>query len=79
MLSQSFINNVDDMLVVWVDSKNEKHYQEDVYEAGYVEERIYDLNYMYFLDENVDTITDIINEYIIGNENTRTSLLKTYE
>lgn len=79
MLSQSFINNVDDMLVVWVDSKNEKHYQEDIYEAGYVEERIYDLNYMYFLDENIDTITDIINEYIIGNENTRSSLLKTYE
>jgi len=79
MLSQSFINKVEDMLVVWVDNKNTKHLQEDIYEAGYVEERIYDLNYIYFLDEDIDTMLNVINEYVCGNEEQRKDILNNYE
>lgn len=60
-----------DLLIVWVDTK---HYEEknerlkDITEAKYLEERIQTIPYLYFLDNTVEEIVNVINDYLEGDE-----------
>lgn len=60
-----------DLLVVWVDTK---HYddpndrQKDLVETKYLDERIQTIPYLYFLDNTVEEIIDVINNYLEGDE-----------
>lgn len=67
-----------DCLVIWVDSKFHKgiNIKEELNEIKYLEETISKLKYLYFVDENFDTISDIILSYITGTEEERNKILE---
>lgn len=72
-------NDKYDTLIVWVDSSKEKPSDSDICDIPYIEERLVSLNYLYFCNEDIDIITNIINEYICGDDDTRSKLLYEYE
>ena len=49
-----------DILVIWLDSKNVSLSNSDKIESKFFQERIMNLKYMYFLDEDYDKIYDIL-------------------
>ena len=65
-----------DILVVWVDTKNHKPISNsDLIEINYFNTFITTINYLYFLETEID-IHDIIIEYIFGDEEHRKYLLE---
>lgn len=77
------INNVfnnNECLIVWIDTKNHNNINisEEIREINYLEKTLSNLNYLYFLDEDIDTIINIINEYIKSSEDHRKELLEEY-
>jgi len=72
-------NGKQDTLIVWVDSSKKKPSDADICDIPYIEERLVSLNYLYFCNEDNEKIAEVVNEYICGDEETRTSLLYDYE
>ena len=72
-------NGDNDTLIVWVDSNNIRPTDSDVLDIPYVEERIVSLNYLYFCNEDVETISNVVNKYVNGDEEIRNELLYDYE
>lgn len=66
-------------LIVWVDSSATRPTNEDVCDIPYIEERLVSLNYLYFCNEDDDTIAEVVNEYVCGNSERRNELLYDYE
>ena len=65
-----------DILVVWVDTKNHKTISNsDLIEINYFNTFITTINYLYFLETEID-IHNIIIEYIFGDEEHRKYLLE---
>jgi len=65
-----------DILVVWVDTKNHKTISNsDLIEINYFNTFITTINYLYFLETEIN-IHDIIIEYIFGDEEHRKYLLE---
>lgn len=65
-----------DILVVWIDTKNHKAISNsDLIEINYFNTFITTINYLYFLENEID-IHNTILEYIFGDEEKRNYLLK---
>lgn len=74
-----FNSKLYDIIVIWVDSKfNEKTKEvlEDIRETKYLLERLNNVKYMYFLDEEKEDISKIVIEYINGDELIQKKLLE---
>lgn len=69
-----------DCLVIWVDSKNHNgvNLKEELIETKYLEENLHKFNYLYFIDEDFDVISNIVIEYITGDEAKRKMFLEEY-
>lgn len=75
-----FNSKSNDILVIWVDAPikdNSKETKLDIFETKYLLERINNDNikYMYFLNEDFDTISDIILEYLEADDIKKSELL----
>lgn len=73
----------DNILLVWLDTKHHidsNILKQDICEVKYLEEKIstYNYKYVYLLDENVETISDIINYYYYGDDNKKQEILSEY-
>jgi len=74
-----FESKLYDIIVIWVDSKIKefnKETREDIYESKYLMSRLDNLKYMYFFEENINTISDIILDYINSDEQKRQELIE---
>lgn len=74
-----FNSKLYEIIVIWVDSKfTEKTPEvlEDIRETKYLIERLNSVKYMYFLDEKPEDISDVIIEYINGDELIQAKLLE---
>jgi hypothetical protein len=70
------IFNKHNILTIWIDSKKHQSINNKVnIELKYFNERIKNINYMYFMEYDTN-IYDTIIEYIEGDENKRLELLK---
>jgi hypothetical protein len=75
-----FISDEDDnhdVLVVWVDSSKNVD-RLDIIETEYLVERLDTINYLYFCNESNETISNIIIQYIQGDDDTKNELLNEY-
>jgi len=70
------IFNSYDILVVWLDSKKISLSNSDKIESKYFQDRINNLNYIYFLDDNPEEISNIIYAYMSGDEEKRNKILE---
>jgi hypothetical protein len=83
-ISTNFLSkHSDDFLIVWVDTKihdNDTILKKEIKEVNYLLSKINDLNfkYIYFLDDDVNTISSVLNSYFTGDENIRTEILQEY-
>ncbi len=66
-----------DVIVVWVDSSSNVP-KSDVHEVEYLEERLANINYLYFCNEKIDNIISVIIDYIYGDNDKREQLLKDF-
>jgi hypothetical protein len=75
-----FKSELNDIVVIWVDSNIKNNLsKEDVNETEFLQERINsDLNikYMYFFNESIDNIVNIILEYLDADEVKKNELLE---
>lgn len=70
------IFNKHNILTIWIDSKKHQSINNKInIELKYFNERIKNINYMYFMEDDIN-IYDTIIEYIEGDENKRLELLK---
>jgi hypothetical protein len=78
IINSVFNNN--ECLIVWIDTKNHNNINisEEIREINYLEKTLSNLNYLYFLDEDIDTVINIINRYIKSSEECRKELLEEY-
>lgn len=78
IINSVFNNN--ECLIVWIDTKkhNNINISEEIREINYLEKTLSNLNYLYFLDEDIDNIINIINRYIKSSEENRKELLEEY-
>jgi hypothetical protein len=69
-----------DCLIVWLDTKyhDNININNELIEINYLEKTLSNLNYLYFLDEDDDTIVNTINSYIESSEDKRKELLEEY-
>ena len=64
-------------LVVWVDSSTNVD-RRDIIETDFLSERLESLNYLYFCNEQVDTIVNVINEYLNSDLEDKEKILLEY-
>lgn len=64
-----------EILVVWVDSSTIKPSKSELCEVKYLEDRLQNFKYLYFLNEDADTIANVIVEYL-NNIERRQELLE---
>ena len=65
-------------LIIWLDTKyRDKNYniKEDIVETKYLIEKLDYFNYMYFLDEDYEDISDIIIKYLKSSEEEKEKIL----
>ena len=72
-----------DFLIVWVDTKkhdNDIVLKNEIKEVNYLLSKINEHNfkYIYFLDDDVNTISSVINSYYTGDENIKAEILQEY-
>jgi hypothetical protein len=81
------INNIpnqyltDQVVIVYLDSKNHStNLHKDIVETKYLFDRINELNlkYLYFLDEDIKDIFEVINKFIYSDEETQKLILNEY-
>ena len=79
LISDSMID--DNTLIVWLDTKYQKsqNINKDLYEVKIFEQRLKNVNYVYFLDESIDKMTEIILNYINGNSDIKEKILEEFE
>jgi hypothetical protein len=85
---EEFINIISeylvDSLIVIIDSKekptNKKTLKDAIHYFDYIEEIISNnkLKYLYFLDNDVDSISNIINSYVVSDESKRANIINEY-
>lgn len=73
----------DNMLIVWLDTAhhlNNDTLNVEINEVNYLLNKInnFNYNYIYLLDENVETISDIIIDYYTANNDHRKQILEDY-
>lgn len=78
-ISDRCFNN-HDFLTIWVDTKHTANIDPDDIndlnmETKYLQERINESPYMYFLDEKIDTIVDIISLYLESDDDNKRKIL----
>ena len=66
-----------DVLVVWVDS-SENVPKSEIAEVEYLEERLENVNYLYFCNEDTEKIIDTIVEYLYAEPEEREKILKEF-
>lgn len=66
----------EDSILVWLDSK--QHNDNDKFESTYATERLSECNYLYFCDDNLEEVRNIIIDYLLGNKEKRAELLNEY-
>lgn len=78
IINDIFANN--ECIVVWIDTKehNNINISEEIREINYLEKTLSKVNYLYFLDEDTDSIINTINRYIKSSEENRKELLEEY-
>lgn len=78
IIDSVFTNN--ECLIVWVDSKYHKNInlKEELVETRYLEENLSKLNYLYFVDEDFNKISEIIIDYITSDIDRRKEILEEY-
>lgn len=78
IINDIFVNN--ECIVVWVDTKehNNINISEEIREINYLEKTLSKVNYLYFLDEDIDFIINTVNRYIKSSEENRKELLEEY-
>lgn len=64
------------ILVVWLDSKHVHLKNNEKIESKYFQDRICNLNYIYFLDDDPDIIAKTIYKYLSGDEEERKNILE---
>ena len=67
----------DDILVVWVDSSSNVP-RADVNEVEYLEDRLSNMNYMYFCNESSDVISDAVLKYVYAEQSEKEEILKDF-
>lgn len=65
-----------DILVIWLDSKEVTLSNSDKIESKFFQERIMNLKYMYFLDDNLHTINEQIFRYLKADEEEKKNILE---
>lgn len=75
-----FKNENNDIVVIWLDTdynKNNDNILEDVRESGFLQQRLNEGNikYLYFFNEDEDSILKVIFNYLYGNEEDRKEIL----
>lgn len=67
-------------IIIWVDTKyhGSENIVNEIKETKYVLRRLEKYNYLYFLDEPIETINNVICDYINGDEEVRKSLIEEY-
>lgn len=65
-----------DILVIWLDSKEVTLSNSDKIESKFFQERIMNLKYMYFLDDNLHTINEQIFRYLEADEEEKKNILE---
>jgi len=65
-----------DILVIWLDSKEVTLSNSDKIESKFFQERIMNLKYMYFLDDNLHTINEQIFRYLRADEEEKKNILE---
>ena len=77
MPDKLFNNDENDILVVWVDSSSNVP-KADINEVEYLEDRLANMNYMYFCNESPDDIADAVLKYIYAEQSERDEILKDF-
>lgn len=83
-ISTNFLlKHIDNFLIVWVDTKkhdNDIVLKNEIKEVNYLLSKINEHNfkYIYFLDDDVNTISSVINSYYTGDENIKAEILQEY-
>ena len=77
------INNKDNFLIVWLDTKyhiNTDILNKEINEVNYLLEKIneHGFKYIYLLDENQETISDIILTYYLSDNDNKEKILEEY-
>lgn len=70
-----------DIVVIWIDSssrQNTDYVNKDILETKYLIERLEFTKYMYFLNEQIETIIKVITSYQLGSEEDKKELLEKY-
>ena len=66
-----------DIIVIWVDSsKHMENYQNDLREIPYIEDRLEYIPYIYFLDETLENMSDVILKYVNASETKRRAIIE---
>ena len=74
-----FDSKLYDILVIWLDERiteMNKEIREDINESKYLILRLESLKYIYFFDEDNDTISDILLEYLNSDEEKRQEIIE---
>lgn len=71
-----FFNSKHKNIVIWVDTRNHKQIsQSELIEIRYLQERLDNVQYMYFLDDNIDKICSTILAYIDADTEERKRII----
>lgn len=75
-----FNNENTDIITIWLDTvydKNNEHFNEDVVESKFFQERLNvdNIKFLYFYNEDTDTVCNTIISYINGSEDERIKIL----
>ena len=78
LISEKFINE-NNILVVWLDESNKhKISKQEMTEIGYMQERLNNMKYLYFLNDSHKNICDVILEYLNSDEDRQEQLHEEY-
>lgn len=78
LISDKFINE-NNILVIWLDeSNNHKISKDEIAEINYMQERLNNMKYLYFLNDSHKKICNVILEYLNSDEDRQQQLLEEY-
>ena len=75
----NYIFEYNDILIVWLDTKingRDKTNDSDVQATKHLIERLDSLNVLYFLDETPENVTNVIMQYLEGDQETKQKILE---
>lgn len=80
-LSNTINNNSSkdsNVLIIWIDSKYNKYSNSDIMEVEYLWNRLEDLQYLYFCDEDPIKVAKVISKYLHANTTQKIQLLEDW-